>query len=438
MRLVVALAACFGLATVVAGCSSVDGDYLRDGIGTNLGTPDLPQVSYLQDVYVGEICRQAGLRVLQQGDVLVCDEVGMRPGEWATFVQAGMNDIDRRCDAYLAWLDNKRRWREPLLAQLHSTAAATAAILGLTKVGAVPIAIVATSFGFAQESFINFQSRLITQVDQSVVQVVVLGHQNEFRRQVATVPVDNRPAAAYLLRNYLRICMPFSIEMSINNTITTLHRSGPEALRTEPMLTRAPAVAARVASGIRTAAIPSTPQDTPRGRGFVQEPPHMAFSQILDPYRPRSHDEQYVRSLLGALCVPAQEINALINQDRVSEIIVAHIAIFEDEYQPTRTNQKRKNGKLDDDEASTIRGTGSSCLAGAQNYFEKTKYANTAIGKRALEALMDSLKLDKGTTLEGARGAIEMARADPKIKPSLTLPLSMQKQVTRDLVQALP
>lgn len=242
-------------AGAVAGCSSVDGIYIREGIGTNLGTPELPEVSYLQDVYVGEICRQAGLGVSQYGNALLCNEVGMRPAEWATFVQAGMNDIDRRCDSYLAWIDNKRRWREPVLKQLHTTAAATAAILGLTGVGATPIAIVGTVFGFAQDSFVNFQSRLITEVDNAVIQSVVLSHQNEFRAKLAGVPIDNRPASIYLLRNYLRICMPFSIEMSISNTITTYHRGGPDALRNEPpLLTRAPIIA-RIAANASPAVI---------------------------------------------------------------------------------------------------------------------------------------------------------------------------------------
>lgn len=235
------VASCVALALLVGGCS--DYAMVRDGIGVNLAAADLPEASRLQDLYVGEICNQAGLRVVRQGDFLFCEEVGLRPSEWMTFVQAGMNDIDRRCDGYLAWLDNKRRWREPILKQLHTTAATTGAIMGLTGVGAVPIAIVGTAFGFAQDTFVNVNARLITEIDHSVLQTVVLDNQNQFRIKVAGTPVDNRPAAIYLLRNYLRICMPFSIEMSINNTMTVYHRGGPDALRTEPLLTQAPGVA---------------------------------------------------------------------------------------------------------------------------------------------------------------------------------------------------
>ena len=240
------VAGCVGLALQASGCS--DYAMVRDGIGVNLAAADLPEASRLQDLYVGEICNQAGLRVTRQGDFLYCEEVAMRPAEWMTFVQAGMNDIDRRCDGYLAWLDNKRRWREPILKQLHTTAATAGAIMGLTGVGAVPIAIVGTAFGFAQDTFVNYNTRLVTEIDHSVLQTVVLDNQNQFRIKVAGTPVDNRPAAIYLLRNYLRICMPFSIEMSINNTMTVYHRGGPDALRTEPLLTQAPSVARITAS----------------------------------------------------------------------------------------------------------------------------------------------------------------------------------------------
>src|SRR5258708_9328313 len=93
------VAGCVGVALLVGGCSDVA--MVRDGIGVSLGTADLPEASLLQDIYVGEICHQAGLSVVRQGDFLYCEEVGMRPAEWTTFVQAGMNDIDRRCDSYL-------------------------------------------------------------------------------------------------------------------------------------------------------------------------------------------------------------------------------------------------------------------------------------------------------------------------------------------------
>ena len=98
MRVRSVVVVCVGLALTLTMSACSDAVLIREGIGTNLAAADLPEASRLQDIYVGEICHQAGLRVVRQGDFLFCEEVGLRPSEWRTFVQAGMNDIDRRCD----------------------------------------------------------------------------------------------------------------------------------------------------------------------------------------------------------------------------------------------------------------------------------------------------------------------------------------------------
>ena len=109
--------------------------------------------------------------------------------------------------------------------------------MNATGAGAAAMTIVGIGFGLAADTFTNVTSRLLLEVNQSTVQSVVLGHQTEFRLQAAKVLVRSRPMAIYLLRNYLRICMPFSIETSINNTVSVYHRAGPEALRSEPLST---------------------------------------------------------------------------------------------------------------------------------------------------------------------------------------------------------
>jgi hypothetical protein len=235
MRRVGTIAVGIGLALLAAGCNTLERNFLREGVGTEVTSADIVATSDIQDIYFGEVCRQAGLAVRQAPNgVLLCDESLMPPGAWTLFVQAGMNDIDRRCDAYLAWLDDRRRWREPFLKQLHSTAAATAAIMGLSGVGAVPIAIVGTAFGFAQETFVNLSGRLITEINQSTVQSLVLNRQNAYRGGLGNRLIPNRPAALYALRSYLRICMPMTIETEINTTMTGVDATG---IAPPPMIT---------------------------------------------------------------------------------------------------------------------------------------------------------------------------------------------------------
>ncbi|MBA2398729.1 MAG: hypothetical protein H0V72_08510 [Bradyrhizobium sp.] len=421
------VAYCVGLSLLLSGCS--DMAMVRDGIGINLGVADLPEASRLQEIYIGEICRQAGLRVAIQGEFLYCEEVGMRPAEWMTFVQAGMNDIDRRCDGYLAWLDNKRRWREPILKQLHTTAATAGAIMGLTGVGATPIAIVGTAFGFAQDTFVNYNTRLVTEIDHSVLQSVVLDNQNQFRIKVAGTPVDNRPAAIYLLRNYLRICMPFSIEMSINNTMTVYHRGGPEALRTEPLLTRPPTVA-RI-----TAAVPLAPRDVVRQPGRNPDPPtDPGYATIFDPYIPKRHTNTYVVQLQSGLCVPDSEIG----KKGSFTLTKAMIKIY-------KAAERKTGEKLNDDDATKIREQGGCKAGGGQNYFEKRTYDDPTNGAAAVKELIAGLRktqagasLPPETSLDGARTTIQAVRnTAPGNSKLMALPPALSGQVTPDLLSLL-
>jgi hypothetical protein len=162
-----------------------------------------------------------------------------------------MNDIDLRCDAYLSWLHDKRSSREPILKELAVLGGAAAAILKITEVGATPIALTAIAFGLAADSFTNYDLRILNGVDYTTVQSVVRGNRTLFRSKNLSLVIDNRPAAIYVLRNYLSICLPSSIEMSINNTINIYHRGGPDALTTEPVGLRTPAATSNTSAQVR-------------------------------------------------------------------------------------------------------------------------------------------------------------------------------------------
>ena len=228
MRFRVASAA---FALLASACAQQDAAYLREGVGTELYAQSLVSATQLQEVYIGYICQQAGIRaVILEGDIFRCNDSLLSGRDWEIFVQAGMNDIDRRCDAYLAWLYSQKRATEPVLKQLADTAAATTAIMRIAGVGADPITAVAIAFGLAANTFTNVQSSLLLEVNHSTVQTLVLSRREDFRTRVIRTRIDNRPAAIHALQSYLRICAPFTIETEINTTITTLERGGPAAV----------------------------------------------------------------------------------------------------------------------------------------------------------------------------------------------------------------
>lgn len=273
MRGTNAVVACVGFALLAGGCDTLDGRYTREGVGVELYTAEAAAAAQLQDVYVGYICQQAGLGFSGEGATLVCQLPPVSP-DWGVFVQAGLNDIDRRCDAYLTWLDNRRRWIGPIHQQILDSEGATLAIIAATVADPTKaIAVVAAAFGFASHSFTNFNSRFLFEVEKSTVQTVVLTRQQNYRNDLATVRVDNRPAAIYALRQYLRLCMPMTIETQINTTVKLFERGGVAALvesKANPMVN---AKTVRTATVQKITFVAPTSSEASRLRGFYDSDP---------------------------------------------------------------------------------------------------------------------------------------------------------------------
>jgi hypothetical protein len=230
MRRVVACVVAIAIALMAAGCNlQQDRNFYREGIGSDLNWSGLAEQTQILEQYIVFICEQAGFPTVVVDGLLTCSTTNLSARGWAEFVQAGMNDIDRRCDAYLVWLDDKKRSREPIIKQFMETSVATQAIMRLTGVGVDPITIAGIAFGLAQDTFTNVYSRLLTEIDKSTVQAVVLNEQNDFRRTISGQTINTRSTAIYALRSYLRLCMPYTIETRINTTVTFAQQGGNSA-----------------------------------------------------------------------------------------------------------------------------------------------------------------------------------------------------------------
>jgi peptidoglycan hydrolase-like protein with peptidoglycan-binding domain len=261
------------LAAAVAGCNVLELQYFREGIGSELYVSDAIDATQIQDAYVGLICRQAGLETVLNADgTYTCEG----SSNWSLFVQAGMNDIDRRCDAYLLWLDDKRRSNEPFLKELAAVSAATLGIMDAASASVKAITIAGIAFGLAANTFTNVNSRLLA-LEQSTVQSVVLDTQQRYRKNNSPLAVTSRPMAIYYLRNYLRICLPFSIETSVNNTVTVFHRAGADALdRDNSLFTKQ-----IIITDPRRGLTPPKPRPSDPEAGRASEPEIIEFQQAL-------------------------------------------------------------------------------------------------------------------------------------------------------------
>jgi hypothetical protein len=212
-----AIIACVGLALLAGGCDpTAERRYIREGAGVDLYTAD----------------RASQIELLNQYERFICAQAGPSCGsDWATFVQAGMNDIDQRCDGFLTWIDAQRRDREPVIAEISAINTAVHAVMTVTGSSPRSLDIVTAAFGLASASYTNWNSRLLIAANQSTVQEIVYKGQGDFREKIKTYAVADQPTAIYLLRNYLRLCMPTTIEASINTTTTLVLRDAPAAAK---------------------------------------------------------------------------------------------------------------------------------------------------------------------------------------------------------------
>lgn len=203
------------LALSLAACDPVtDRRYMNEGAGVDFYTSDRANQVELLNQYIVFVCAQVGP-----------DCVVNSP----TFVQAGMNDIDLRCDGFLTWLDARRRDKEPILAELSAINTAVHAIMTVTGSSPKSLDIVTAAFGLASATYNNWNSRLLISINQSTVQEVVYKSQGQFREKIKNYSIPDQPTAIYLLRNYLRLCMPITIEAAINTTTTLVQRDAPGA-----------------------------------------------------------------------------------------------------------------------------------------------------------------------------------------------------------------
>jgi len=422
------------LALLVGGCDTTDSRYFRYGIGTELYSEDIVQTTQLQDIYLTELCRQA-LPVLSNSQDSQCLNAVLRPNDWNLLVQAGLNDVDRRCDSYLAWLDDRRRTNNAVLKELGDVTVASQAIMRVAGVGANPITLAGLAFGLASNTFTNINSRLLLEVDKTTVQTLVLRRRNDYRTGLQLVSIENRPAAVHALRSYLNICTPFTIETDINSTIMVFQQAGAGALdRKGPLVN--PATVANTGTPMRVQTATQVVERRDAGRVF--KPVEVPLAQFFEETLSQTEAERS----LNALCLNK---NAVTENNKV-DFSRALVRIY------------KNSGDADDPASVKITGREREKIlkqtdcGPAQNYFERKNFANTIndqakrLSTAGVVALVDFLnraeaggKIDPVTPLASARQKIKAVRIDQNVAKQLTIPVPVEfeGQVTPDLFAVL-
>jgi hypothetical protein len=300
-----ALAGVLFASIAATGCNlQNDVRFANEGVGANLYSTDVQRQDRIQRLYYGYLCGQANLPLAGTSPegLPVCDFPVFATLHWNTLVQAGMNDIDARCDAYLAWYDSRKRSQRPLISQINTTGRLVNAILLATSPTAATIGGVAEAFGFAEATVNNYHSRLLYEIDTSTLQALVLGNQRTFREGIAELKFQTKPAVEHALRSYLRICMPFSIETEVNNVLTVVNRSGvapPPLINTDTVEAAVDATRPRTAEQ-RVTVVRVTPPP------LIVESPEVKKIFAIGGY-----DDNDLVKLQRALCVPGDELGTV-------------------------------------------------------------------------------------------------------------------------------
>ncbi|MDA9510503.1 hypothetical protein XI09_38805 [Bradyrhizobium sp. CCBAU 11386] len=413
----------------LAGCDpALEQKYYKEGIGTEIARPDIATVTALQDLYLSELCRQTGMVPMVDGS---CSPVGVTPN-WGVVVEAGMNDIDARCDAYLAWLDDKRRTQEPILSEINALQTTSQALMRVAGVGADPITMVGLAFGLASNTFTNIRSRLLLEANHSTVQSIVLSRQKEYRDGLMKQRVVTRAEAVYALRSYLRICMPMTIEMQINTTIAIYEQAGVAGIaikRDNPLIdprtvTRNAPVAA-ITSGQKIVHI-----DRP------VPGPIPGLADIAAKENPELRGQSDLNQLQSALCAQA-------DNGAVGALTKAEIGIFKIATYVLPGDARREGKQLSPDEIRKLKTSGE-CPDTAMNYYEKVYYKPNAQAKfGALGSNLDRFIPENpvGTPTALTKPVREkIALARQKLGKTVSLRdygINVSDQLTRDFDEAL-
>jgi hypothetical protein len=378
------IALVLSLAAIVSACQSPGNGYLMNGIGAELSARDIESATTLQRKYFDHLCAQAGL-----GDGGCA--LGMNDrASWTLVVQQGMNDIDRRCDAYLEWLDNQKRNRGPLLSQVSAVQNTASAIIGFVAPGSTKaLNVVLAAFGLLTKSIENYNSRLILDIESSTINSVVLRARNDFRQAFSGKAVGNKPEAEYVLREYLRRCLPFAIETQIND-LSTLGSRGIRASQDNSIF-EAPV---GVQSGFNAStSTPSTPTNVVPVRPGRDAP----VGAIADEKRVSKPE---LKEFQGVLCVPRDGDYGAITR---TNIVLFQIVTG------NRAQLKSLPGVLDKRDIGILR-KGNQCQAPNKNYFESVNLTPDLISSIAKKLKEDFAEVDEGSGLSRLRPFIEKKR----------------------------
>jgi len=274
------------------------------GVAPTLEHLNIARDTTAQDAFVNDLIRKSGLNYTPP------------PGDysWGFVAEAGIYEIGRQCDQYLDVLFRFNRNQRAIRQGLTATGAATASILGVAGVVAMPIAITAVAFGLAASLYDAGVNSVLFTIEPSALRNVVLKGRQAYINKLDLAKVNSRPRLLIAMQGYLTQCSPATIEANVNNAasgaetvvtvkrgesadgallgapgVTLIERTTPPAMPT----TMPPAAPTQVANAVTTATV-KPPPDVPveaRPRNAKAQEKNVSLEQLKNAQRALGVDD---------------------------------------------------------------------------------------------------------------------------------------------------
>ena len=141
---------------------------------------------------------------------------GVASPSWDQIISAGLQYADARCSDYVESLYWVNKQLKADVRDVNSAGTLVTGVMGIAKSAATEIAAAAVLFGYAEESINNSGSRVLFDLEPSSIRSLVEGSQKAFRGALLT-GYNDQSGAFSVIREYIALCLPSTIEAEINN-----------------------------------------------------------------------------------------------------------------------------------------------------------------------------------------------------------------------------
>jgi peptidoglycan hydrolase-like protein with peptidoglycan-binding domain len=141
--------------------------------------------------------------------------------DWRKVLDIGLVNVDKECREYIGalfWFD---RARDSAKTGLTLTGAATTSAMAILNASAEAIALTAATFGLTNTLVDTGANTVLYTIDPSSVQTAIERSQIAYREEVANKRYDNQASIIAAVQGYLALCLPATIETTINRAVAT-------------------------------------------------------------------------------------------------------------------------------------------------------------------------------------------------------------------------